>query len=180
MEILCKGAHFGVSWSEALPFENIPQMRFVATITVNNDYFRAVAKIGFHYFLKNFTQFTGLEKEFEGIKEFIMKGNDSKKFVKEVPGSFISGLGHGVTTDKWGHLLAVDKDVKTIRAMLHFFVGPGMPPYRYYEVFIGNNPERIIYPQGVGHQFVYFDKPDEQGYCGRVDPMCHISRKLLP
>ena len=136
--------------------------RFVATFTVNDRYFRAVAKIAFHYFLKHFRQFTGLEQEFEGIKEFIMKGGDSDRFVRQVPGSFVCGLGHRVTTDKWGHIVAVDKTEKNIRAMLHFFVGPGIAPDRYYEVRIGENPERIIYPQGIGHQFVYFDRTDNR------------------
>ena len=179
MEMLCQVARIGISWSEMSPFEQLPKMRFVSTITVNSTYFRAIAKIVFHYFLKHFTQFTGFEKEFEGIKEFIMKGNGSDRFVKEVPGSFVYGLGYGVTTDRWGHLLAVDKTEKSIRAMLHFFVGPGIAPSRYYEVYIGNNPQRIIYPQAIGHQFVYFDEPDRQGYCGRVDPLFTISRGLL-
>ena len=113
----------------------MPKIRFVATFTVNSAYCRAIAKIGFHYFLKHFTQFTGFEEEFEGIKEFIMEGNGSDRFVKEVPGSYVHGL-------------AVHKNEKNIRAMLHFFVGHRIAPARYYEVYIGSNPERLIYPKG--------------------------------
>ena len=155
------------------------EIKFVATFTVNNIYFRAVAKIAFHYFLKHFTQFTGYEKEFEGIRQFIFSGGESKQWIRQREGSFIEGLDPGISTDKYGHLLALDKNEKDIRAKIHFFVGPGIKPHRYYEIFIGKNPERIIYNQGIGHQFVYFDEPDEDGYDGRMDPLRIIRKSLL-
>jgi hypothetical protein len=179
-EMLCKGVNVGISWSETTPYEMVTKTQFVATFTVNDGYFRTIAKIAFHYFLKHSPQFTGSETEFQAIKKFIMNGGDSDQYVKQGPGSFIYGLGHAVTTaDRWGHLVAVDKSKRNIRAMLHFFVGPRIAPARYYEVYIERNPERIIYPQGIGHQFVYFDKPDGDGYGGRADPLLTASRKLM-
>jgi len=179
MEMLCKGANYGISWSENVSYQRTFKTQFVATITVNDAYFRAIAKIAFHYFLKHFTRFTGFEKEFEEIKEFIMAGYGANNLVKEMPGSFVAGLNSGLTTDKWGHLIAVDKNENSIRAMLQFFIGPRLVPDRYYQVHIGSNPERIIFPEAIGHQFVYFDKIDKRGYRGRVDPLFTISRKLL-
>jgi hypothetical protein len=180
METLCKGANFGVTWNEKAPPEVSGKKRFVTTFTVNDRYFRALAKIAFHYFLKQFSHFSGSEQQFAGIREFIMKGGDSDLFVRQIPGSFVTGLGNHVTTDHWGHLLAVDKTEKDIIAMMHFFVGPRSSPDSYYRVYLGKNAERIIYPQSVGHQFVYFDHPDNQGYTGRVDPLLTVSRKLIP
>jgi hypothetical protein len=180
MEILCRAVNAGISWSETTPYEANGKKEFVATFTVNTGYFRAIAKIAFHYFLKHFKQFTGFEGEFEGIKEFIMKGGNVDQWVRQVRGSFVWGLGHGVTTDKWCHLIAVDKNKDDIRAKLHFFVGPEARPSQYYEVLIGKNPQRIIYPESIGHQFVYFDHLDKEGYCGRVDPLGIARKELLP
>ena len=171
IERLCKDFDAKVDYRKAKQYGDMGERKLVATFTVNNNYFRAVAKIAFHYFLKCLTQFTGFEKEFDGIKEFIFKGGESEHWIKQIEGSFIVGLEPNISTDKYGHLLAVDKNENDIRAKIQFFVGPGIKPHRYYEIFIGKNPERIIYNQGIGHQFVYFDETDENGYDGRMDPL---------
>ena len=176
METLCTRLNFGVMWDEKASPEVSGRKQFVTTFTVNDRYFRALTKIAFHYFLKQFSQFSGSEQEFAGIREFIMKGGDSDRFVKQISGSFVGALSHGTTTDRWGHILAVEKTEKDIRVMLHFFVGPRIACNSYYEVYVGRNPERIIYPQSFGHQFVYFDHPDAQGYSGRVDPLIKSER----
>ena len=49
-----------------------------------------------------------------------------------------------------------------------------------YEVFIGKNPERIYYPQKIGHQYVYFDKLDNDGYWGIMEPIHVVRKSLLP
>jgi hypothetical protein len=179
IERLCKHFNVKIDYTQSKQYGDIGERELVATFTVNNNYFRAVAKIAFHYFLKYFIQFTGYEKEFDGIKQFIFSGGDAGKWVLQKDGSFIVGLEDGISTDKYGHLLAIDKNEKDIRAKIHFFVGPGIKPHRYYEIVIGKNPERIIYNQGIGHQFVYFDKPDEDNYDGRMDPLGTIRKSLL-
>lgn len=180
IEKLCEGFDVRINWSETTPYQKMGNVQFVATFTVNSYYFRAIAKVAFHYFLKHFKQFTGHEDELMGIKLLIREGGDPDQWVKQVRGSFVMGLIPGVTTtDKYGHFLVVEKNERYIRAKLHFFVGPKGAPPQYYEVLIGKNPERIIYPQSIGHQFVYFDEIDEDGYCGRVDELRTISRQLL-
>jgi hypothetical protein len=178
---LCEGFNVRFNWSETTQYEVTEKQEFIATFMVNDKYFRAIAKICFHYFLKYFRQFTGFEKEFNGIKNFIINGGNTDRWVRQIKGSFVSGLKSGViTTDKYCHLLGVNKEENKIIAMLQLFVGPkGVPPH-YYEVSIGRNPERIIYPQSIGHQFVYFDEVDQDGFWGRIDPLHTISRNLLP
>lgn len=174
---LCKGLDCQINWGDDIQYQINGETRLVATFTVNDKYFRAIAKIAFHYFLKYFNQFSGDEKEFDGIKQFIKFGGNSDNWVRQVNGSFIAGLNPGfTTTDRYCHIIAVDKNEKIIRAMLHFFIGPKGAPPHYYEVLIGRNPERIIFPQRIGHQYVYFDELDKDGYCGRMDPLI-ISRK---
>lgn len=176
---LCKAFSVKFDLGKSEQYGDMGKRKFVATFTVNNIYFRAVSKIAFHYFLKYFTQFTGFENEFDEIKKFIFSGGESEQWIRQIEGSFIVGLEPDISTDKFGHLLAVDKNEKDILAKIHFFVGPGIKPHRYYEIFIGKNPERIIYCQGIGHQFVYFDEPDEDSYDGRMGPLRTISKSLL-
>ena len=179
IERLCKDFDRKIDYGKIIQYGDMGERKLVATFMVNNNYFRAVAKIAFHYFLKFFHLFTGFEKEFDVIKDFIFNGGESEQWVRQVEGSFIIELEPNIATDKYGHLLAIDKNEHDIRAKVYFFVGPGITPHRYYEVFIGKNPEMIIYHQGVGHQFVYFDKPEEDGYDGRMDPLQTIRKSLL-
>ncbi len=54
--------------------------------TVNDRYFRAIAKIGFHYFLTKFPRFRGDEPCFSEIRNFIMNGcpiDEIARFVKQ-------------------------------------------------------------------------------------------------
>ena len=68
---LCKGLDFLINWSDVIPYQRVEKTRIAATFTVNDNYFRAIAKIAFHYFLKYFNQFSGNEKQFDGIKHII-------------------------------------------------------------------------------------------------------------
>lgn len=180
IEGLCEGLDFRINWSDEIPYQIVEKTRIAATFTVNDYYFRAIAKIAFHYFLKFFNQFSGNEKQFDGIKQFILSGGNSDNWVRQVKGSFIICLNPGfTTTDRYCHIIAVDKDEKNILARINFFIGPkGVPPH-YYEVFIGRNPEKIIFPQGIGHQFVYYDELDKDGYCGRMDPLLSVRKSLM-
>ena len=180
MKKLCSIFKEKIDWDNTAPYHDKRKQLHVATITVNDRYFRTIAKISFHYLLKQFPNFTGFEDEFTGIKDFIMKGDDQEQWVQQVRGSFVGDLKSDKTTTKdYCHLVSIEKNQRKIYSRLQFFVGPkGIPPY--YHVFIGNNPEKIIYPQMIGHQFVYFDKPDQGGYIGRMDPMHSITHIVLP
>ncbi len=177
MERLFEGYNVEIRWSETLPFQKIENQQFLTEFTVNDAYFRAIAKIGFHYFIKHFGQFSGFEKEFEGIKNFIMNGGNEDKWIRQMSNQFVDDFKRGLTTDKYLHILAIEKDRQKIVAKLQFFMGPKFLP-RPYEVFIARNPERIDYPETIAHQFVYFDAPDKEGYWGIMQPV-HVVRKAL-
>ena len=179
MEKLCSVFGGKINWSSTTPYQDTRKQLHVTTISVTDKYFRAVAKIAFHYFLKQFPHFTGFEDELADIKEFIMKGGDQDRWVQQLRGSFVEQLRNGMTTENYCHLLGIEKNQNEIRCRLQFFVGPTGVFY-YYEVFVGRNPEKIIYPERIGHQFVYFNEPDQEGYIGRMDSMHSIMHIVLP
>jgi len=172
--------NYNPTFNKITPYQDKDDILHEATIVVTDRYFRAIAKIAFHYFLTYFSQFTGNEPNFNMIKNYIMEGGKGRNYVKEIRGTFIEDLIFGGTTPTYNHFFSVEKDYHNIVAKLQFFVGPTISPQLYYEVFIGRNPEIIDYPQRIGHQFEYFDEPDAEGYEGRIVPMRPINKKLLP
>jgi hypothetical protein len=77
-----------INW-EDMPIGHCGKKEFLITFEYTEKYFRTIAKIAFHYFLQYFEHYSGNEKEFEGIKTFIMQGGKVDEWVSIVPGSFI-------------------------------------------------------------------------------------------
>ena len=74
----------GFTYEGSVAWQQSPEkgaVQGLVTINVTDKYFRALAKIGFHYFLKHTSRFRGDEDAFAGIRNFIMNGGDYRKFV---------------------------------------------------------------------------------------------------
>jgi len=160
-------------------FRDGEKRQFVAKFEITDLYFRCIAKIAFHYFLKHFPQFTGFEHEFKGIKHFIMNGGDVNQWVRQERKEFIEQLKGGATPQQYLHVIAVEKTYLEIIARTQFFIGPNLVPY-HSKIFIGKNPEKLHYDQSIGHQLVYFDKTDKNGHDGIMVPLNTIKKSLLP
>ena len=93
--------------------------------------------------------------------------------------SFIHDLQQG-TTSNYCHFIASEIFYDNLIAYLQFFVGPEISPQYFYKVNIGKKPGEIIYKESKGHQFVYYDEPDKDGFIGRMDSLNIFSRELLP
>jgi hypothetical protein len=178
MNKLCSAFGIKIDWSSTPPYQDRKNQPHITTVSVTDRHSRAIAKIGFHYLLKQFPHFTGFEDEFADIKKFIIMGGDQDRWVQQLKGSFVGQLQNGMTTEKYCHLLGIEKNQNEIRCFLQFFVGP-TGVHHYYEVVLGSNPEKIIHPDRIGHQFVYFNEPDQEGYSGRMDPMHSIKHIML-
>lgn len=144
-----------------------------ASPTVN--YFRALAKIGFHYFLKHVPGFHGSESTFAPIRDFISGG------VPADVDSFIAGRREQISTDiNWGdsatgyrHVLVARTNYHELTAKMQFFI-----PERYripllrpqvhvlpiYTIMLGRNPSRLDVPRAFSHSFTYTNELD--GYDG--------------
>jgi len=177
---ICKGFQNFSGFTELTPVKPESEKEVRVTICTTDKYFRAIAKIAFHYFLQHFNQFSGSEKEFEGIRKFIMDGGKVTDWVRTIPRSFIYQLKDPHTfPDKYVHVIAAEKNYMDIVSIMQFFVGPERKPLSYFEVTIGKNPERLHYPQKVGHQIVYFAKKDMDGFIGIMQPLISVSESLL-
>ena len=88
------------------------------------EYRRAIAKIGFHFFLTAFPELSGLESEFNEIKRLIYLGGDPTRFVTEKTQVLPAQLSP-VTT--WIHLLCADWEQDYLRARVQLFAGFRLP-----------------------------------------------------
>jgi hypothetical protein len=71
---------------------------FVVKVTLTNRYFRALAKIGFHYFLTKYPRFRGDEPCFEEIRNFIThdcRVDEIGRFVTQSQKQFVYQLREG-------------------------------------------------------------------------------------
>jgi hypothetical protein len=128
-------------------------------ITLTNRYFRAVAKIGFHYFLSQFLNFTGHEPIFSDIRQFILDesaGVDvANKFVGERKIALIGNMLGGSRPDGWfGHSLCADITSGECRAHVQLFISDDFKP-RIYTVRLGTDTALQSLP-GCGHCYCYY------------------------
>lgn len=130
---------------------------------ISKVYLRAIAKVGFHYFLKYFSHFTGFEPDFDDIKQYIYEGKGARKFVQPVDKPFLRDLQEGAQLKRWAHLLSAESTSTGIEARIQFFAGPEVAPIVWSIVFSEKASKHI---QVMGHCFVYFDK-QKDGYDGQ-------------
>jgi len=157
------GAPVGDWATTSFEAQRIP---LVVNVRVTAAYFRAVAKIAFHYTLKVFPEVTGFEPEFSPIKEFIWIGGDIDRFVRQDINQFVENFRRGQRPTHWSHILAVQRTYGRITAYAQFFVSRhSLPPP--YIISVGRNPSRI--DRGVerqAHQFVILDPTANSGPVG--------------
>jgi hypothetical protein len=130
-------------------------------------YMRAIAKIGFHFFLKWFPQFSGTEQEFDGIKRFIYHGGaDYAQFVEPITEPLVK-LPPGKRVLMWGHLVSCQYDYATVEARIQFFVGPMQVQPIVWRVKIGKSPSRL---RATGYKCLHFRyyETKTDGFDGQV------------
>jgi hypothetical protein len=130
-------------------------------------YMRAIAKIAFHFFLTWFPQFSGEEREFDGIKRFIYRGGeDYAQFVSPLKEPFAK-LPAGRRLKMWGHLISCQYDYQTVEARIQFFAGPLQEQPIVWSVKVGKSPSRVI---ASGYKCLHFRyyKTKTDGYDGEI------------
>lgn len=136
------------------------------------DYYRAIAKVAFHYYLVvNKRGLRGDEPVFNAIRHFIRNGGDHKQFFAAGGAKFFSPFrelpgGSAVVSAVWGHALATDEEQNAAVVNVMLFVGPKRVPPSHHVRIATLNSSLVIPGAQTAHQYVYYDKPDSDGFAG--------------
>lgn len=138
-------------------------------------YFRALAKIGFHYFLKYMNGFHGSERAFSGIRDFITGGtaSDVDRFVTGRRDHLFTDIASGESPTGYRHLRLARSNYSELVSKMQFFIPEKYrtPLYRpdihvlpIYTIRLGINPLRIDFPRACSHSFTYSEEYKAEGY----------------
>jgi hypothetical protein len=142
----------------------------VGTVVLTNRYFRAIAKIGFHYFLSQFEEYTGHEQMFSDIREFILDetaGVDrANAFIgKRQNALLVEMLTAGVRPDGWrAHVLCAETRPGECLAYVQMFVTEDWPA-PVYAVRLARDAG-IIDCRATGHAYWYYGGGPEGNFAG--------------
>lgn len=147
----------------------IHRLRCRVRVEVGLPYFRAIAKIGFHYYLtRNARGARGDEHEFTGVRSFIRHGVGSlSAFVRpggdRFPAVFTRSSRMGL-----GHVLIADESEDLVVVRVHLFAGPNGNEFKH-DVILGPISTPIVMRSlVVGHGYSYDDPQPERGFAGEV------------
>ncbi len=144
-------------------------------LTVNDHYFRALAKIAFHYYLShNKRGLRGDEDDFSPIRQFIIDGGDIDSFFRQSAGTFALPFGRlpsgdVMTSRDWCHVIAAHETAVEIVVYIQMFIGPGVLPRPEYIVLAHHNSDSSS--SAWGHVFLYDRIQPAVGKAGRVEPL---------
>jgi len=165
-----------ITWDDNPPEGN--KVFIHAQSTVTNAYLRAIAKIGFNYFLLQFHEkHTGLENEFDKLRQFIRFGGRSDNIISQMKEQIVYDFARGETAIDIGHLICIEMNYYYIKAYVQLFVGQEYLP-KVWQIIIGRNPTRIyLENESIGHHFVYSNGFDKKGEMLKLRTS---GRKLVP
>ena len=139
------------------------QNKLVMAAGINTLYLRAVAKVGFHYFLWACPVLRGHEAVFGPVRSFISEGQgDWREFVQLDAPQFLPVLRQGYVPNRTSHFFCATLTPKEAVAYAQFFVGPLAltPPSR---IRLALNPLLIERKNIACHQASYFDDDADRG-----------------
>jgi hypothetical protein len=142
---------------------------------LNDNYFRAICKIAFHYYLVHSNcGHRGDEDCFKSIRDFILRGGDHRPFFDppDRP-AFIFPFGERssgaiATPVQWCHVLAASEINGHAFAYVQLFVGPGCITAPHC-VSLGRWKNPDITSRSIwGHVYLYDHPQKPTNFCGEV------------
>jgi hypothetical protein len=122
-------------------------------VQVGAPFFRAAAKVLFHYSLKVFPDLDGAAPAYSPLRRFIRDG-EGDGFVTEMRQQVVENFRRGYRPTQWCHILLVERNYTRIFGYVQFFVSPESLPFPL-RVDIGPNPSRIVQrPERRAHMFL--------------------------
>lgn len=150
------------------------RIRGTTKFTFHADYWRALAKIGFHYYLLNSRRgVRGDELEFADIRRFIMEGGDHDSFFSNPAAQFVMPFrelpdGSAILPQAWAHILAADESHSAAVAMVSLFMGPvRLAPTYHINLCHFRSP--LVVPDARSmHLYLYDAEPGTGTFAGKV------------
>jgi hypothetical protein len=155
----------------------------VGTLVLTNRYFRAVAKIGFHYFLTQFPEYTGHEQMFADIRQFISDetaGVDrANVFIGKREHALLGEmLNPRVRPNGWrSHALCAETRPAECLAYVQTFVTEDWPA-PIYAVRLAQ-AAGIVDCRATGHAYMYYVHGPEGNFAGDALTL-YTTRTNLP
>jgi hypothetical protein len=137
---------------------------------MSNRYFRAIAKIGFHYFLTQFAEYRGNESVFESIRTFIRDDTSTVQRANQYIGKrqlplLVAMLTAGTRPAGWqAHLLAAEIKNGAMTAHVQMFISEDWPAPAY-TVRLG---ESLPLDRAAGHLYAYYHDAPHGKYSGEA------------
>jgi hypothetical protein len=154
----------------------------VGTLTLTDRYFRAVAKIGFHYFLTQFPQYNGRESMFSEIRRFILEGGGGVDHANELVGErhhpLLGEMLGGALPDGWrAHVLCAEIKPRECLAHVQMFV---TDDYRApaYTIRLACDAS-ISDINAAGHAYMYYGDGTKGRFAGDAMSLT-VTRAVFP
>lgn len=150
-------------------------------VIVDARYFRAIAKIGFHYFLQYSEYFNGHEDCFFPLKQFIRYGKGKAEcFVEQKRGNLVSDFKHGFRPKYYGNIIIGDFHNNSATADVQLFIGRDYDP-PYYKITLAKNCLQIQLDKNTfGHFFSYYTPDNREQYTGEIQELGVANKIQLP
>jgi hypothetical protein len=156
----------------------------VVNFELTERYFRAIAKIGFHYFLTQFPRYYGDEPMFSSLHQYILDGGGGIDRANEFIGlrqTPLLGemLDPKARPDGWqAHVLCCEIRPGVCCAYLQMFLSEDWPP-PIYAINLANDPD-ISLTEAFGHAYIYFTGGAKGKYCGEVHSLATTRAEFPP
>jgi hypothetical protein len=161
--------------------QSYPNVCVQGTIVVDTRYFRAIAKIGFHYFIQFSEYFFGGEECFAPLREFIRYGKGkSEDFVSWRRGNLVADLNYGLRPRYYGHFIIGDFSGNAATAYVQLFIGKDNNP-PYYKIDLGKDCLRTLLQNRIfGHFYAYYHPEKRSQYTGEIEALGATHRIQMP
>lgn len=141
-------------------------------VAYDKRFFRAVAKIAFHYFLCHSRMFDGYETEFETIRRFIRYGEgDESDFLKKDNQPIVQDLSGKDRPPYYGHVLRTEITLSSIAVCIQLFIGHDYKP-EWHRVLLSEKKRGIfLQTEEFGHYYKYLEPDKRSKYDGVIEKL---------